>query len=125
MPDYASFRQRLDAVLRTCDVKQVSEFMIAEGQWDEGTPADPAFAMWLMILTSPALEDLAPQAHRWLMANGHEAEAEGFQRKKKNAQPQKGRSGKQAGRQDSRQRSGAGKPMQAGNKGPGARNRQP
>ena len=36
MTDYANFRQRLDAVLRTLDVKQVSKFLIAENQWDEG-----------------------------------------------------------------------------------------
>ena len=33
MPDYANFRQRLDAVLRTLDVKKVSDFLIAEKQW--------------------------------------------------------------------------------------------
>jgi hypothetical protein len=46
MTDYANFRQRLDAVLRTLDVKQVSKFLIAENQWDEGAPPDPEFAMW-------------------------------------------------------------------------------
>ena len=47
MTDYANFRQRLDAVLRTLDVKQVRDFLIAEGQWQPGQPADPEFAMWM------------------------------------------------------------------------------
>lgn len=46
--DYASFRQRLDAVLRTLDVKQVRGFLIAKRQWSPGTPADPEFAMWMV-----------------------------------------------------------------------------
>jgi adenylate cyclase len=33
MADYANFRQRLDNVLRTLDVKQVRGFLIAERQW--------------------------------------------------------------------------------------------
>ena len=45
MTDYANFRQRLDAVLRTRDVKQVQGFLIAEKQWQAGEPADPEFAM--------------------------------------------------------------------------------
>lgn len=48
MTDYATFRQRLDAVLRTLDVKQVRAFLIAEGQWQPGRPADPEFAMWMV-----------------------------------------------------------------------------
>jgi hypothetical protein len=32
MAEYANFRQRLDAVLRTLDVKQVTDFLIAEKQ---------------------------------------------------------------------------------------------
>ena len=47
MTDYASFRQRLDAVLRTLDVKQVQDFLIAQGQWKPGEPADAEFAMWM------------------------------------------------------------------------------
>lgn len=43
MTEYVSFRQRLDAVLRTLDVKQVSNFLIAEKQWSPGQPADPDF----------------------------------------------------------------------------------
>ena len=52
MADYASFRQQLDAVLRTRDVKQVQDFLIAEGQWSEGQPADPEFAMWMGTIQS-------------------------------------------------------------------------
>lgn len=76
MPDYQNFRQRLDAVLRTLDVKKVSEFLISEGQWDEGSPADPAFAMWMMIGAALTLKELHPQAKAWLLANGHEEEAQ-------------------------------------------------
>jgi len=36
MAKYVNFRHRLDAVLRTLDVKQVSDFLIAEKQWQAG-----------------------------------------------------------------------------------------
>jgi hypothetical protein len=75
MTGYASFRQRLDAVLRTRDVQQVREFLIAEKQWSEELPADPEFAMWMMIAGSPALRDLHEQARLWLVSHGHEADA--------------------------------------------------
>ena len=75
MTEYASFRQRLDAVLRTQDVKQVRQFLIAERQWSAGQPADPEFAMWMMIAGSPALQDLHGKAREWLMSHGHEDEA--------------------------------------------------
>ena len=75
MTEYASFRQRLDAVLRTQDVRQVSLFLIAEKQWKIGQPADPEFAMWMMIAGSPTLQDLHDKAREWLMSHGHEDEA--------------------------------------------------
>lgn len=75
MTEYANFRQRLDAVLRTLDVKQVSEFLIAEKQWRPGQPADPNFAMWMMIAGSPTLQDLHGCAREWLLSHGHEDEA--------------------------------------------------
>ena len=50
MTDYANFRQHLDAVLRTQDVKQVQDFLIAEKQWQAGQPADVEFAMWMVAL---------------------------------------------------------------------------
>jgi hypothetical protein len=52
MTDYANFRQLLDAVLRTLDVKQVQNFLIAEGQWSPGQPDDPEFAMWMVATQS-------------------------------------------------------------------------
>jgi uncharacterized membrane protein YgcG len=76
MTEYASFRQRLDAVLRTCNVQQVSEFLIAENQWSPGSPADPELAMWLMIAGSQTLKNLHTEARQWLVAHGREAEAE-------------------------------------------------
>ncbi|MEO8971418.1 MAG: hypothetical protein ABI406_07460 [Ktedonobacteraceae bacterium] len=75
MTDYTNFRQRLDAVLRTIDVKQVSEFLIAEKQWSPGQPADPNFAMWMMIAGTPTLQDLHERAREWLLSHGHEDEA--------------------------------------------------
>jgi hypothetical protein len=75
MTDYANFRQRLDTVLRTLDVKQVQAFLIAEKQWQPGQPADPTYAMWLMIAGSPTLRDLHGQARQWLVEHGHEEEA--------------------------------------------------
>ncbi len=50
MVDHANFRQRLDVVLCTLDVKQVSDFLIAENQWEPGMPADPEFAMWMVAI---------------------------------------------------------------------------
>jgi hypothetical protein len=75
MTDYANFRHRLDAALRTLDVKQVSKFLIAENQWDEGAPADPEFAMWMMIAGSQTMRDVHEQARQWLVSHGHEEEA--------------------------------------------------
>jgi hypothetical protein len=78
MTKYSHFRQRLDAILRTLDVRQVADFLIAEGQWSQGKPADPEFAMWLMIAGNPALEDLHAQARDWLESHGHATEARTF-----------------------------------------------
>jgi hypothetical protein len=76
MTDHASFRQRLDAALRTLDVKQVQKFLIAEDQWSVDTPENPEFAMWLMIAGSSTLKDLHGQARAWLVAHGHQEEAD-------------------------------------------------
>ena len=70
-----NFRQRLDNVLRTLDIQKVSAFLIAEKQWSLGTPADPEFAMWMMIAGSPSLRDLHERAYEWLISHGHEADA--------------------------------------------------
>ncbi|HZU02096.1 MAG TPA: hypothetical protein VFA10_20665 [Ktedonobacteraceae bacterium] len=78
MTEYANFRQRLDAVLRTLDIKQVSDFLIAEKQWSPGTPADPEAAMWIMIAGSPTLRDLHEHAYEWLVSHGHEEDAKRF-----------------------------------------------
>ncbi len=75
MTEYANFRQHLDTVLRTRDVKQVQEFLIAQHQWQPGQPANPEYAMWMMIAGSPTLSDLHPQAREWLVSHGYEAEA--------------------------------------------------
>ena len=86
MADYAGFRQQLDVVLRTLDVKQVQDFLIAEGQWKPGEPADLEFAMWMMIGGSPSLRGLHAQAQAWLMSHGHEEEAKIFSRGNKQQQ---------------------------------------
>ena len=78
MSDHSTFRQRLDAVLRTCDVQQVSKFLIAENQWSVGQPADAEFAMWMMIAGNPTLRDLHERAYEWLMTHGHEEDAKIF-----------------------------------------------
>jgi len=78
MADYVGFRQRLDAVLRTLDVKQVQEFLIAEKQWSVGQPTDPEFAMWMMVAGSPTLRDLHERARTWLLTHGHEEDANAF-----------------------------------------------
>jgi hypothetical protein len=75
MADYANFRQRLEGVLRTRDVKQVQAFLIAEKQWSASQPADPEFAMWMIIAGNPNLRELHEQARGWLMSHGREDEA--------------------------------------------------
>lgn len=76
MTEFTNFRQRLDSVLRTLDVKQVQDFLIAEKQWSPGQPADPQFAMWMMIAGSPSLRDLHEQARQWLINHGHADDAQ-------------------------------------------------
>jgi len=83
MAEFVGFRQRLDAVLRTLDVKQVSDFLIAEKQWRPGEPADAEFVMWMMIAGSPQLRDLHEQARAWLVSHGHEQEAKIFSKGEK------------------------------------------
>ena len=91
MTDYANFRQRLDAVLRTLDVKQVQDFLIAEKQWQPGQPADPEFAMWMMIAGSPSLRDLHDQARKWLVGHGHADEADAVLKRGKGASHKQGK----------------------------------
>jgi hypothetical protein len=99
MTDYANFRQRLDAVLRTLDVKQVSEFLITEKQWQPGQPADAEFAMWMMIAGSTTLRDLHGRAREWLVSHGHEADANAVLRKEKRQSPRKGTQGRKREKQ--------------------------
>lgn len=75
-PGYQSFRQRLDTVLRRTDPAALSAFLITEGQWQPGDASRAEFAMWMMIAASPALADLHKEARQWLIAHGHEAEAQ-------------------------------------------------
>ncbi|MFL5659559.1 MAG: hypothetical protein ACJ8CB_35925 [Ktedonobacteraceae bacterium] len=63
MTNHADFRQRLDAVLRPLDVKQVSDFLIAEKHRQPGQPADPEFAMWMMAIQCCPLYTLSVTAH--------------------------------------------------------------
>ena len=97
MTEYANFRQRLDAVLRTLNVKQVQDFLIAEGQWQPGQPADVEFAMWMMIAGSATLRDLHARARQWLVSHGHEADANAVLQKEKGPGAKQGR-GKHHGR---------------------------
>jgi hypothetical protein len=103
MSDYASFRQELDAVLRTLDVKQVQDFLLAQGQWSPGAPADPEFAMWLMIAGSATLQDLHERAREWLVSHGHEAEAQAVLGRAKQREAQAGK--KRQHVQDTKKRS--------------------
>lgn len=105
MTDYASFRQRLDAVLRTRDVQQVKSFLIAENQWSSDVPSDPEFAMWLMIAGTPTLKELHTEARRWLVTHGHEEAAEAVLRRTQGSMKQQG--GQHGARQQ--QHSGQGK----------------
>ncbi len=63
MADYASFRERLDAVLRTLDLKQIQDFLITEGQWSPGQPADPEFAMWMVAIQCRPFYTVSVTAH--------------------------------------------------------------
>ena len=98
MVDTTNFRQRLDTVLRTRDVKQVSEFLIAEKQWQPGTPADPAFAMWMMIAGSPSLRELHEQARLWLIEHGHQDEANMVLRREKTGGGKQGKANTSIGK---------------------------
>jgi len=91
--DYSNFRQRLDTVLRTLDVKQVQDFLVAEGQWQPGQPADPEYAMWMMIAGSPTLRDLHEQARQWLVSHGHEADANAVLRRGREGTGKQGKRG--------------------------------
>jgi hypothetical protein len=100
MTDYASFRQRLDAVLRTLDVQQVQQFLIDEKQWyADALPADPEFTMYMMIAGSASLRELHERARIWLESHGHVEEAQAMlgAGKKQGAKPGDQRNGKGGG----------------------------
>ncbi|HEX7737822.1 MAG TPA: hypothetical protein VF458_23435 [Ktedonobacteraceae bacterium] len=91
--DYASFRQRLDAVLRTRDVRQVRAFLIEEDHWSLDQPTDPEYAMWLMIAGTPTLKELHGEARQWLITHDHSEAADAvFNRAQKSGQPNRGSS---------------------------------
>lgn len=73
--DGASFRQRLDAVLRRRNPGELHTFLVSEGQWQPEAQTDEEAAMWMMIAASPVLADLHAEAERWLLTHGHEHEA--------------------------------------------------
>ncbi len=111
---YRSFRERLDAVLRTKDPERVRAFLIEQGQWSEADQGDSAFAMWMMIAGSPSLASLHTEAEQWLREHGHADEAQiiasgrkrpsGQQRKgpPRPSHPAQGQHGGQHGRQHGR-----------------------
>jgi hypothetical protein len=96
MTQYANFRQRLDAVLRTLDVQHVQKFLIDEKQWNAtALPADPEFSMYMMIAGSATLRDLHERARVWLVAHGHEDDAQAVLGKKSEAGGVAGKGGSQ------------------------------
>ena len=50
MTENADFRQQLDTVLRTLNVKQAQNFLIAKGQWRPCQLAVPEYAMWMVAI---------------------------------------------------------------------------
>ncbi|HEY0752565.1 MAG TPA: hypothetical protein VGD98_01185 [Ktedonobacteraceae bacterium] len=114
--DYASFRQRLDAVLRTRDASKVNAFLIAEDQWSPGEAANPEYAMWMMIAGTATLKELHGQARRWLTEHGHAESANavlkpprenrpvsnGPRQTGQSARPNKNSGASQTGQQDAR-----------------------
>src|SRR5438552_5511238 len=115
MTQYANFRQRLDAVLRTLDVQQVQKFLIEEKQWNaDALPADPEFSMYMMIAGSATLRDLHARARAWLVSHGHTDDAEAVLGKGK---PQEARTGK-GGRQSHHHIKSGGRVPEQKRKGP-------
>jgi hypothetical protein len=106
MTEPVSFRQRLDAVLRTLDVKQVQNFLIAENQWSADTPENPELAMWLMVAGSPTLKDLHARAREWLVAHGHQEEANAILGRSQQQRPSPARRVSKASHPAARQKGG-------------------
>jgi hypothetical protein len=117
MTQYANFRQRLDAVLRTLDVQQVQKFLIDEKQWNVAVlPADPEFSMYMMIAGSATLRNLHERARVWLVAHGHEDDAQAVLGKK--AQAGAGGTGKGGGQRSQHIKNGNGSVSEQKRKGP-------
>jgi uncharacterized membrane protein YgcG len=115
MTQYANFRQRLDAVLRTLDVQHVQKFLIDEKQWNAtALPADPEFSMYMMIAGSATLRDLHERARVWLVAHGHEDDAQAVLGKKLDTGGGRGGTGKGGGQRSS----GGGRASEQKRKGP-------
>lgn len=89
-----NFRQRLDAVLWRRNPAQLRAFLVDEGQWQPEAHTDEEAAMWMMIAASPVLADLHAEAGRWLMAHGHEHEAQAILGRRR--EPSRGASGQGA-----------------------------
>ncbi len=107
---YPEFRRRLDDVLRQRDPAALRAFLIAEGQWTPETATDPEAARWMMIATSPALAHLRDEARQWLMAHGHEAEAQAIFGAKRPAGKAPHRGGRSHGRSPGNGQGQANKP---------------
>lgn len=101
MSEHVNFRQRLDQILRTRDVRQVRAFLVEEGQWSLDQPADPEYAMWLMIAGSPNLKDFHAEARQWLIQHGHSEAADAVAGRTHDGQGQQSR-GKRGGQSRSR-----------------------
>ena len=117
MTQYANFRQRLDAVLRTLDVQQVQKFLIDEKQWNAAAlPADPEFSMYMMIAGSATLRDLHERARVWLVGHGHADDAQAVLGKK----PEAGGTGKGGGQRSYHVKNGSssGRASEQKRKGP-------
>jgi hypothetical protein len=73
--DAQQFHLQLEQVLREKNPAALRQFLVAQGQWQEDATIDPERAMWTMILGKPALAPLHQEAHAWLVAHGHQADA--------------------------------------------------
>lgn len=106
MTEPVPFRQRLDAVLRTLDIQQVQNFLIAENQWSPDTPENPEFAMWLMVAGSPTLKDLHARAREWLVTHGHQEEANAILGRSQQQRPSSARRVSKSSRPATKQKGG-------------------
>ncbi len=73
--DAREFHHQLEQVLREKNPAALRQFLVTQGQWPEDTTMDPERAMWTMILGKSTLASLHPEAHAWLVAHGHPADA--------------------------------------------------